>query len=102
MDLQKVLSRIGDSKTYVLLLLLALLAFITCLVAAAFGQQLWDRFFDLLLGQSVAGAGRAAIVDGAPKIAASWQNPDSQGANPPSAMLNPNPASTSVYDPRSR
>lgn len=81
-------SRIGDSKTYVLLILMAILAFGVCIMAAAiFGQHLWDRFFDLLMADAGAAATRAVAVDGIPKVAAAVKDPNSQAANPASAML---------------
>lgn len=96
------ISRIGDSKTYVLLILFALLALITCIVAAAiFGENLWDRFFDLLIGESATAGVRAVAVDGAPKVAAAWRDPASPAANPPSAMmaLVPPPGAPNTYVP---
>lgn len=87
------------SKTYVLLLVFAVIALITCVVAASiFGRDLWDRFFDLLMGETAAGATRAVAVDGAPKVAAAFKDPNSQAANPPSATLGAVTHTTTFYD----
>lgn len=89
----KAFEHLFDSKTYVLLILFTLLGLLAVILAdAAFHRDLWGRFFDELLGNSVVGGGRAAVVDGAPKIAAAWQNPNSQAANPPPAVSTPQPS----------
>lgn len=82
-----ILSRIGDSKTYVLLIVITVIALIACCIASAFGYDVWGRLFDLMMGNTVVGGGRAIVNDGLPKVAAAWQDPNSAAANPPSAML---------------
>lgn len=84
---KKALSHFLDSKTNFGLFWLSMLGFIAFIIIAA----LWgDVFFEELLwflGFNGGGAvTRAATVDGIPKIAASWQNPNSVGANPPPAV----------------
>lgn len=85
----KALTHLGASKTYTLLLLISVIAIVVCLLAAAFGEQLWAKLLDVLMVNSGVGGARAAVNDGLPKIASAWRDPNSLGANPPSAMQPP-------------
>lgn len=76
-----------NSKTYGLIILLMIFGFVAVLIAAIFfNKDLWDKWFDQGMASAIAAALRAIGVDGVPKIAASWQDPNSQAANPPGAF----------------
>lgn len=64
----RLLDRILDSKTYSLLILVSLIAFATCVVAAIFGEMLWAKYIDFLTIQSGFGGARGIANDGVPKM----------------------------------
>lgn len=85
----KALAHLGDSKTFILLLIMAILALLACTIAEAFGHDVWGSLFNFFGLEVGVGGGRTAVVDGAPKIAAAWRDPNSSGANPPPAVSTP-------------
>lgn len=87
---KKGLSHLLDSTTNTLLLLLTILAVIVVFAAAAFFRQYLFETLLLSLGINGGVSGlRSLGVDGAPKVAAAIQDPNSAAANPPPAVSEP-------------
>lgn len=94
---KKAVAHLFNSKTYTLLIFFAMLGLATVLLADGFfGVELWEKFFDQILVESGVGGARAIAVDGAPKVAAAWKEPNSIAANPPPAVTQPNARSMDV------
>lgn len=107
---KKALSHFLDSKTNFGLFWLSILGFIGFLIiAAVWGTIYFEQLLYFLGFNGGSAVTRASIVDGVPKIAASWQNPNSIAANPPPAVSPIQPptamAGTSAalnFDPNNR
>lgn len=85
--LSKALAHLGNSKTYVLLIIFMAMGLLAVIIAAAaFDKDLWEVWFDQAFVSTIGAVLRAIGVDGAPKVAAAIKNPDSAAANPPPAV----------------
>lgn len=87
--------KLGESKTNLLLLVFAGIAFISCVVAAAFfGQALWNEFFDLLKWLLAGGTARGIANDGIPSVVRAYGEskvitpPEVLAADAPAAIAN--------------
>ena len=89
---KQALKHFWDSKTNFWMWWASLLGFIAFLIIIIiYGDVLLEELL-MFLGFNGGGAVvRAVGVDGLPKVAASWKNPDSLAANPPPAVSNPIP-----------
>lgn len=84
-----------DSKTNFGLLWMSILGFAGfIIILVLYGEVLLGELLMFLAGNGGFSAVRAVGVDGAPKIAAAWQNPNSLAANPPPAVSTPIATST--------
>lgn len=82
----KALAHLGNSKTYVLLIIFMIIGLIAVVIAALFGENLWGQWFDQAFVSTIGAVLRAIGVDGIPKAAAAFRDPNSSAANPPPAV----------------